>query len=166
MATNMSFVRPDWRTTPGFRRESYATSGATSCAAQGPRRTIRVAPQSRRHWVKSQHGHSTHDRSHFRLRFSYHCGPAAKRPEWGHCRGFRRHGQPNSFWSAWLRHGAVSRDHLVRDYFHGDLDHAFGLRAAPVGFKFGAPGYQEFTGKIATGCAGEIALSRSAAVSS
>jgi len=68
---------------------------------------------------------SDHDRSRIRLLLSDCSGVAAKRKERRPGRGFRRSGQPDSIWPAGRGFGPLTGDDLVRDHFHGHVDHAF-----------------------------------------
>jgi hypothetical protein len=61
----------------------------------------------------------------YRLPVSDRGRVAAEREKRRLGRGFRRTGQPDSVWSAGRGFGSFPGDDLVRDHFHGYVDHAF-----------------------------------------
>src|ERR1700682_2006088 len=58
------------------------------------------APCPQRKSTAKIYGYIDYDCSHYCLFLHHHCGATAKRQEWGRCRGFWWHGQPDSIWSA------------------------------------------------------------------
>jgi hypothetical protein len=66
-----------------------------------------------------------HDRSRYRLLLSDRGRFAAERKERRPGCSFRRPGQPDRVWSAGRGFGSFPGDDLVRDHFHGHVDHAF-----------------------------------------
>jgi hypothetical protein len=92
-----------------------------------------------------------HYYSRYCLPVSYRCRIAAERQERRFGCGFWRPGEPDGIWSAWSGFGSFSGDHVVGNYFHADVDHAFDLCGAAQWADFGAFGSEAGANEIAAG---------------
>ena len=91
-----------------------------------PERKKLSKSELRLHWSFVHVGHIfDHNRSRYRLLLSDRGRFAAERKERRPGCSFRRSGQPDSVWSAGRGFGSFPGDDLVRDHFHGHVDHAF-----------------------------------------